>query len=89
MSNTNWHWEAHFNIESSVLMKILVVLLLIYWGYAELQKRRKKRENPDVSIAKANARERNQWRYVRRLFRVLQIAFALYLVGSTIKFLFT
>ncbi|MGA5656497.1 hypothetical protein [Rahnella contaminans] len=89
MSNTNWNWEAHFNIESSVFMKILVVLLLIYWGYAELQKRRKKRENPDVSIAKANARERNQWRYVRRLFRVLQIAFALYLVGSTIKFLFT
>lgn len=89
MSNTNWHWEAHFNIESTVLMKILVVLLLIYWGYAELRKRRNKRENSDISIAKANARERNQWRYVRRFFQALQIAFALYLVGSTIKFLLT
>lgn len=89
MNNTNWSWETHFNIDSSVLLKIVVITLLSLWGYAELRKRRKKKPNLEASISKANARERHEWRYVRRLFKVIQIAFTLYILWSVIQYLLT
>lgn len=85
MNNTNWSWEAHFNLDSSLLIKILLVLLLVLWGRAMLRRRRKKRENSDGSFVKAHARKRHEWRYVRWPFQMIQIAFALYLLWSLIS----
>lgn len=89
MNNTNWTWETHFNIDSSVLLKIVVVVLLLVWGCAELRKRREKKPNLEASISKANARERYKWRYIRYPFKVLQIAFTLYILWSVIHYLLT
>ncbi len=30
MNNINWNWETHFSIDSSVLLKIGVVILLLF-----------------------------------------------------------
>ncbi len=89
MNNTNWTWETHFNIDSSVLLKIVVVVLLLVWGCAELRKRREKKPNLEASISKANARERYEWRYIRYSFKVLQTAFILYILWSVIHYLLT
>jgi len=89
MNNINWNWETHFNIDSSVLFKIGVVILLFLWGFDELRKRRKKKPCVEASILKANARERHEWRYVRYPFKVIKIAFTLYILWSLIQYLFT
>jgi len=87
MHNTSWSWETHFNIDSLVLLKILVVLIIIIGVRENLRWRRRKRQNPGGAISQANARERHEWRYVRRAFTLIQIAFGLYILGSLIQFL--
>ena len=87
MHNTSWSWETHFNIDSLVLLKILVVLIIIIGVRENLRWRRRKRQDPGGAISQANARERHEWRYVRRAFTLIQIAFGLYILGSLIQFL--
>ena len=87
MHNTSWSWETHFNIDSLVLLKILVVLIIIIGVRETLRWRRRKRQDPGGAISQANARERHEWRYVRRAFTLIQIAFGLYILGSLIQFL--
>ncbi|WP_413530997.1 hypothetical protein [Rahnella inusitata] len=87
MHNTSWSWETHFNIDSLVLLKILVVLIIIIGVRENLRWKRRKRQDPGGAISQANARERHEWRYVRRAFTLIQIAFGLYILGSLIQFL--
>lgn len=87
MENTSWSWETHFDIDSLVLLKILVVLIIFIWIRETLRWRRRKRQDPGGAISQANARERHQWRYVRWVFILIQTAFGLYMLGSLIQFL--
>lgn len=87
MENTSWSWETHFDIDSLVLLKILVVLIIFIWIRETLRGRRRKRQDPGGAISQANARERHQWRYVRWVFILIQTAFGLYMLGSLIQFL--
>jgi ABC-type Fe3+ transport system permease subunit len=86
MENTSWSWETHFDIDSLVLLKILVVLIIFIW-IRETLRRREERQDPGGAISQANARERHQWRYVRWVFILIQTAFGLYMLGSLIQFL--
>ncbi|MFS7244689.1 hypothetical protein AB6880_03110 [Rahnella inusitata] len=87
MENTSWSWETHFDIDSLVLLKILVVLIIFIWIRETLRWRRRKRQDPGGAISQANARERHQWRYVRWVFILIKTAFGLYMLGSLIQFL--
>ena len=87
MENTSWSWETHFDIDSLVLLKILVVLIIFFCFLETLRRRRRKRQDPGGAISQANARERHQWRYVRWVFILIQTAFGLYMLGSLIQFL--
>lgn len=89
MNNINWNWETHFSIDSSVLLKIGVVILLLFWGFDELRKRRKKKPSIEASISEANARESHEWRYVRYPFKVIRVVFTLYILWSLIQYLLT
>ncbi|NMC24728.1 hypothetical protein I2123_22475 (plasmid) [Rahnella inusitata] len=74
-------------MDSLVLLKILVVLIIFIWIRETLRRRRRKRQDPGGAISQANARERHQWRYVRWVFILIQTAFGLYMLGSLIQFL--
>ena len=43
----------------------------------------------EASVSEANARECHEWRYVRYPFKVIKIAFNLYILWSLIQYLFT
>lgn len=68
-------------------LKALYVVLLAFWAYDLIRKRKKKSICYSQSISDANARERYQWRYVRWMFRAVQFFSTVYIVWTVIRFI--
>nr|WP_313114203.1 hypothetical protein [Pseudescherichia sp.] len=75
-------------MDTNLLLKAIGAAFFALWAVDTLRTKRKK-EHSDPAIAKADAKERYQWRYVRWGFRLLQLACASYFVLSMIKFIMT
>ncbi|WP_395164688.1 hypothetical protein [Klebsiella pneumoniae] len=54
-----------------IVEKIIIIILLILWGFDTFRTRKRKRYDP--AIEAADASERYQWRYLRWGFRIIQV----------------
>ncbi|MBV8043078.1 MAG: hypothetical protein JO226_10670 [Pluralibacter sp.] len=73
-------------MDNAILQKASVALILAIWVINAFRIREKK-ESSDPAIAAANARERHEWRHIRRAYRALQIIATVYFFVSLIGFL--
>jgi len=62
-----------------LFLKVIAVVLLAT-SVAQIFIKKKKTTHLPPDIAEANARECYQWRHVRRVFRLMQIASAIYFI---------
>ena len=71
--------------EPSYRSKIIIIFLLILWGFDTFRTRKRKRYDP--AIEAADASERHQWRYLRWGFRIIQVVAGVYIVVQLIQVL--
>ncbi|ELY2797545.1 hypothetical protein SNN58_001006 [Cronobacter dublinensis] len=69
MNSSQYLWEA---LNSPLVIKFVLVLLIALCCYDMLRKRRKQQQRAGV-IMDADARERHEWRYARRALKGVQI----------------
>ncbi|EQA4279834.1 hypothetical protein ACX2VI_000735 [Cronobacter dublinensis] len=70
MNSSQYLWEA---LNSPLVIKFVLVLLIALCCYDVLRKRRKKQQQRAGVIVAADARERHEWRYARRALKGVQI----------------
>lgn len=68
-----------------IVEKIIIIILLILWGFDTFRTRKRKRYDP--AIEAADASERYQWRYLRWGFRIIQVIAGVYIVVQLIQVL--
>ena len=68
-----------------IVEKIIIIFLLILWGFDTFRTRKRKRYDP--AIEAADASERHQWRYLRWGFRIIQVIAGVYIVVQLIQVL--
>ncbi|EMA2602002.1 hypothetical protein U2H29_000628 [Klebsiella pneumoniae] len=68
-----------------IVEKIIIIILLILWGFDTFRTRKRKRYDP--AIEPADASERYQWRYLRWGFRIIQVVAGVYIVVQLIQVL--
>ncbi|EPG8540552.1 hypothetical protein RCD82_02975 [Klebsiella pneumoniae] len=68
-----------------IVQKIIIIFLLILWGFDTFRTRKRKRYDP--AIEAADASERHQWRYLRWGFRIIQVVAGVYIVVQLIQVL--
>ena len=68
-----------------IVEKIIIIILLILWGFDTFRTRKRKRSEP--AIEAADASERHQWRYLRWGFRIIQVVAGVYIVVQLIQVL--
>nr|WP_318383917.1 hypothetical protein [uncultured Enterobacter sp.] len=73
-------------MDLSLLLKAIFAVTLGLW-VGDVLRKKKKKAYSDPAIAKADDRERHQWRYARWGLRLIQIFCAAYIVLSMVKFL--
>ncbi|MCS5807417.1 hypothetical protein LNO89_01400 [Klebsiella pneumoniae subsp. pneumoniae] len=66
-----------------IVEKIIIIILLILWGFDTFRTRKRKRYDP--AIEAADASERYQWRYLRWGFRIIQVVAGVYIVVQLIQ----
>lgn len=71
-------------MDNPLILKLIVAFLLATWMVQIFFKKKKITHLP-AAIAEANARERHQWRHIRRVFRIMQIACTLYFIVLACK----
>ncbi|MDF7759374.1 hypothetical protein PU683_07505 [Kosakonia cowanii] len=71
-------------MDNPLFLKVIVVVLLVAW-VAQLFMKKRRTTPLSPAIAEANARERYQWRHIRRVFRLMQIASTLCLIVLACK----
>ncbi|MHA6313658.1 MULTISPECIES: hypothetical protein [Pantoea] len=75
-------------MDANVLQKALVAIAIIILVWLDFRPRKRK-INPDPTIAAADASERHAWRFIRWGTRILQILAGIYLLWTSIKYLIT
>ncbi|MCY0603936.1 hypothetical protein [Klebsiella pneumoniae] len=68
-----------------IVEKIIIIILLILWGFDTF--RNMKRKLYDPAIEEADASERYQCRYLRWGFRIIQVVAGVYIVVQLIHVL--
>lgn len=66
-------------MDNPLFLKVIAVVLLAT-AVAQIFIKKKKMTHLPAAIAEANARERHQWRHIRRIFRIMQIACTIYFI---------
>lgn len=69
-------------------LKVIAAIATIILIWMEFRPRKRK-INPDPTIAAADASERHAWRFIRWGIRIVQILAGIYLLWITIKYLIT
>lgn len=82
MNSSQYLWEA---LNSPLVIKFVLVLLIALCCYDVLRKRRKKQQQRAGVIVDADARERHEWRYARRALKGAQIIFFCWLLWTLIR----
>jgi len=72
-------------VDNPILQKVIIIFLLVLWVISEFRTKKKKRLDP--AIEEADARERHEWRYLRRGFRVIQVLVTGYIFIQLIQLL--
>ena len=70
-------------VNNLIVEKIIIIILLILWGFDTFRTRKRKR----YAIEAADASERYQWRYLRWGFRIIQVVAGVYIVVQLIQVL--
>ena len=68
-----------------IVEKIIIIILLILWGFDTFRTRKRKRYDP--AIEAADASERYQWRYLGWGLRTIQVVAGVYIVVQLIQVL--
>ena len=68
-----------------IVDNIIIIILLVLWGFDTFRTRTRKRSEP--AIEAADASERHQWRYLRWGFRIIQVVAGVYIVVQLIQVL--
>ncbi|EGT4253285.1 hypothetical protein D8W73_04220 [Citrobacter amalonaticus] len=72
-------------MDNPILQKTVIIFILILWVLDPFRTKKKKRSDP--VIEEADARERNEWRYLRWGFRAIQVAATVYIFVQLIQLL--
>lgn len=68
-----------------IVEKIIIIFLLVLWGFDTFRTVKRKRYDP--AIEAADASERHQWRYLRWGFRIIQVVAGVYILVQLIQVL--